>query len=193
METKELFKDKYVKSQDAATVVYRYYPSHEYVGTIGQLANYGTAEIPVEQPQQLLRRYDDPASLVTIRRAEPAAEDQLVTYLTGSTGVANSQRVVEEQQVRGYVVLRPSGTDLTSGSLLEEFAGLLEHLTQELVEVYPGFTVTREDYQCRFGGVELDYYQQRMKPDVFRSFVKSMGTVRGVDGLSDRSLGEYEG
>ncbi len=70
---------------------------------------------------------------------------------------------------------------------------LLRQQTQDLVEIYPGFRVTREECQRRFGGVDLDYYRTRMKPHIFRSFVNSMGTIRGVEGLSDRSLEEYEG
>jgi len=60
------------------------------------------------------------------------------------------------------------------------------------IEVYPGFSVTKDEYKRRFGGIDLNYFRQHMKPDIFRTFVKGMGTVTGVRELPDHSLEEYE-
>lgn len=79
-------------------------------------------------------------------------------------------------------------------ALEPQFGGIVSSLIVQAprIEVYPGFAVTREEYQRRFGGVDLDYFRKHMKPDMFRSFVQSMGTVRGVRALPDRRFEEYE-
>ncbi len=62
----------------------------------------------------------------------------------------------------------------------------------DMVEVYPGYSVTKEKDEERFGGIDLDYFRVHMKPDVFRLFVQGTGIVRGVKGIPDRSGEEYE-
>lgn len=39
---------------------------------------------------------------------------------------------------------------------------------------------------------ELEYFKERMSPEIFEAYVKGMGIVKGVENLPDRSFEEYE-
>lgn len=47
------------------------------------------------------------------------------------------------------------------------------------VYVAPHFYVRKSEYKRRFGEFDLDYYRQRMTPELFTAFVRHMGVVPG--------------
>jgi len=56
-------------------------------------------------------------------------------------------------------------------------------------------SIDREDWEVCSGDIpvmEEKITCPLMKPDMFRAFIKSRGIVKGVEGLTDRSLEEYE-
>jgi|APFre7841882654_1041346.scaffolds.fasta_scaffold04800_4 hypothetical protein len=49
----------------------------------------------------------------------------------------------------------------------------------EMVVVAPGIIVRASEYEERFGGIELDQYRKRMSPEVFKVFVRHIGSIPG--------------
>ncbi len=62
----------------------------------------------------------------------------------------------------------------------------------DMVEIFPGYSVSKDEYELRFGKVDLAYIRSRLKPEVFKVFIMGMGAIPGVKGLPDRSIEEYE-
>lgn len=60
----------------------------------------------------------------------------------------------------------------------------MEHIVEkndmeELIEVCPGYSVTKEEYRRRFDGIDLEHFRQQMTPQLFEVFVKTVGIVEG--------------
>lgn len=58
--------------------------------------------------------------------------------------------------------------------------------------VAPGVIVRPRDYEARYGSINLEGFRHRMRPEVFRAFVRHIGLIEGVQGfdineLADRS------
>lgn len=51
------------------------------------------------------------------------------------------------------------------------------------IKVAPEYYVKKSEYQRRFGEIDLEYYRQRMSPELFTAFVRHMGVVPGSPGL----------
>ena len=51
------------------------------------------------------------------------------------------------------------------------------------IKVAPDYYVKKSEYQRRFGEIDLEYYRQRMSPELFTAFVRHMGVVPGSPGL----------
>ena len=56
---------------------------------------------------------------------------------------------------------------------------LLRQQTQDLVEVYPGYSVSSSEYERRFRGVELDHFRKVLLPELFKAYVRTMGSIEG--------------
>lgn len=196
MVTKELVQDSYITElRQIGGLVDKYRLTRPYVGTISPSPNYETDEMSIDELLTFRHGYGITSGsviFITIRRQAAQIREGPLAYQSGNEEMATFPKIVQEKASWAFSVAGRSDTALTSGSVMEELKEFLRKQTRGLVEVCPGFTVTREEYERRFGGVDLDYYRDRMKPDVFRAFVRSMGTVRGVERLSDRSLEEYE-
>lgn len=52
--------------------------------------------------------------------------------------------------------------------------------TPERVIVAPGVVVSQEDFQTRFGGLNLDDLRKRMPPEVFTAFVRHIGSIKSI-------------
>ena len=48
-----------------------------------------------------------------------------------------------------------------------------------MIEIYPGYKVSSDEYERRFKDVDLDYYRTVMQPNLFEAFVKTMGIIDG--------------
>lgn len=75
--------------------------------------------------------------------------------------------------------LKQSDTSPASGSMVEEPKGRPSRQQQERIEVYPGYSVTSAEYQRRYAGVALDHFRKVLPPDLFKAYVRTMGSVEG--------------
>lgn len=50
---------------------------------------------------------------------------------------------------------------------------------QTLFVVAPGIAVQAGEYEERFGSIDLKYYRAHMSPDMFRAFVRNIGSISG--------------
>lgn len=101
-----------------------------------------------------------------------------------------------EEQVRVYqrAETGPQLFDL-SYVIRGELAGPVGEVgatVTDLVEVYPGFAPPRDEYDLRYGGVDLEYARRNLSPELFRVLVDGMGSIPGVAGLPDRALEDFE-
>lgn len=53
----------------------------------------------------------------------------------------------------------------------------------ELVVVATGITVQAHEYRERYGSIDLEYYRKRMSPELFKAFVRHIGSIRGREDL----------
>ncbi len=56
-----------------------------------------------------------------------------------------------------------------------------------LIAVAPGIAVETDEYQKRYGSVDLEEYRQQMPPELFKVFVRHIGRVPGT---TDLNLGD---
>ena len=49
--------------------------------------------------------------------------------------------------------------------------------------VAPGIVVGGEEYQQRYGGIDLEQYRQQMSPELFKAFVRHIGRIPGTPDL----------
>ena len=53
-----------------------------------------------------------------------------------------------------------------------------------LIVVAPGIAVQAGEYEERFGSIDLKYYRAHMPPDMFRAFVRHIGSISGRKDLN---------
>ena len=58
------------------------------------------------------------------------------------------------------------------------------------VVVAPGIMVSAAEYQERYGGIDLEALRKRMKPAVYRAFVRYIGSVRGGEDLDVTTISD---
>ena len=51
------------------------------------------------------------------------------------------------------------------------------------IVVAPGIVVGGEEYQQRYGGIDLEQYRQQMSPELFKAFVRHIGCIPGMPDL----------
>ena len=51
------------------------------------------------------------------------------------------------------------------------------------IVVAPGIVVGGEEYQQRYGGIDLEQYRQQMSPELFKAFVRYIGCIPGMPDL----------
>lgn len=52
-----------------------------------------------------------------------------------------------------------------------------------VIAVAPGIAVETDEYQKRYGSIDLEQYRQQMSPELFRVFVRHIGRIPGTPGL----------
>jgi len=57
-----------------------------------------------------------------------------------------------------------------------------------LVVVAPGIAVQADEYEERFGSINLEYYRERMSPEMFKAFVRHIGSIKG---RTDLNIAEF--
>jgi len=53
-----------------------------------------------------------------------------------------------------------------------------------LIVVASGIAVQAGEYEERFGSIDLKYYREHMSPDMFRAFVRHIGSISGRTDLN---------
>lgn len=180
METKELIRDNYVKTQQVASVQEKFRVPYGYVGTINASPNTITAVIPAEELQGY--GYDarlGVASSIIIAREKAVIQEEPFAYGTDYEE-ANLWTAVEELPRAAYPVFRFIGTSVTAPSPSEEIKQLVRRQIQDRVEIYPDYWVSSAEYERRFKGVNLDHFRKVLPPDLFKAYVHTMGSVEGL-------------
>jgi len=57
-----------------------------------------------------------------------------------------------------------------------------------LIVVARGIAVEAGEYEERYGSIDLKYYQEHMSPELFRAFVRRIGSIKG---RPDLNIGEF--
>jgi len=182
MATEELVHDRYVKTQQAATVTEKYRGPQWYMGTIGQSANDRIGSVPTEQLWGYLASHGSSlgaATLIIIEHEEPVVQEEPVAFQTGNVESANFLMVAKGRLEGVYATLRSSETGLTAGAVAEELKQLLRYRTQDEVEVYPGYWVSSTEYERRFKGVDLEHFRNVLPFELFKAYVRTMGSIHG--------------
>lgn len=84
-------------------------------------------------------------------------------------------------------------TSLNSSGFTQPSADPIQQSYEEmerpsLVVVAPGIAVQAGEYEERFGGIDLEYYREHMSPEMFKAFVRHIGSIRG---RTDLNIGEF--
>ena len=56
------------------------------------------------------------------------------------------------------------------------------------VVVAPGIMVWEDEYEKRYGGIDLERFRQQMPPDLFKAFVRHIGSIPGHPDLDVNEL-----
>lgn len=171
METKEAFRDRYVKAQQEGTFVERFHVSGVYMDSIGDVLSDRVSDFPTEKQVKYVVSWPGTANPVIVESGVSIGEEEAVFYVP-LAGAANFVKFVpEEPVVKAEPVAHLYWLD-------EAFAGLRVE-KKEQVEVYPGYWVSSEEYERRFKGVDLDHFREVMAPELFKAYVQTMGSIEG--------------
>jgi hypothetical protein len=66
--------------------------------------------------------------------------------------------------------------------------GYREMENPSLIVVARGIAVQAGEYEERYGSIDLKYYQEHMSPELFRAFVRRIGSIKG---RPDVNIGEF--
>lgn len=74
--------------------------------------------------------------------------------------------------------------------LIEEEIVSKEERSRRLVNRYLGYEISKEEFEHRFKGIDLEYSHEHMDPEVFKAFVKGLGAISGSSELPHRRAEE---
>ena len=114
-------------------------------------------------------RHLDPGSANAIAFGQEWAEGDYGVYISWP-GSANAIALRQEQNKYPEInfVRLDSGYPTTWYQIPNE------------VEVYPGYRVSFAEYERRFKGVDLDYFRKVLPPELFKTYVHTMGSIEGL-------------
>jgi hypothetical protein len=82
--------------------------------------------------------------------------------------------------------LRRSGFPQPSEENIQQSYEEIE--TPSLIVVAPGIMVEADEYEERYSSIDLKYYKEHMSPELFRAFVRRIGSING---RPDLNIGEF--
>jgi len=183
MVTKELVQDNYITElRQIGGLVDKYQLSHQYVGTISASPNYQTDEITIEELSTFRQEHaliSGSATIIVFRQQPAPVREELLAHEGRNEEVATFPKIVQEKGVWVRSVAERSDTALTSGSVMEELKEFLRRQAEDWFEVYPGYRVSYAEYRRRFKGVDLDHFQKVLPPELFKAYVRTMGSIEG--------------
>lgn len=82
--------------------------------------------------------------------------------------------------------LKSSGFPQPSADSIQQHYEEMER--PSLIVVATGIAVTAGEYEERYGSIDLEYYRENMSPEMFKAFVRNIGSIRG---RADLNVGEF--
>lgn len=73
--------------------------------------------------------------------------------------------------------LRSSGFPQLSADSISQRYGEVER--PSLVVVASGIAVEADEYEERYGGIDLEYFRAHMSPEMFKAYVRHIGSIKG--------------
>lgn len=115
---------------------------------------------------------------VRVGQEDPLAQGPYF-YQIGNTGMATFPMPGGEQPRVTYTTIRLDEITDIASLVRFGFKQLLQLRTQDWVEIYPGYRVSPTEYERRFKGVDLDHFREVMPLNLFKAFVRTMGSIEG--------------
>jgi len=78
--------------------------------------------------------------------------------------------------------LRSSGFAQLSADSIGQRYGEVER--PSLIVVAPGIAVEADEYGERYGGIDLEYFRASMSPEMFKAYVRNIGSIKGSPELN---------
>jgi hypothetical protein len=79
-----------------------------------------------------------------------------------------------------------SGFPQPSIDLIQQ--GYRETERPSLIVVAPGIAVEVDEYEERYGSIDLEYFRTHMSPEMFKAYVRHIGSIKGRPELN---IGEF--
>lgn len=171
METKEAFRDTYVRAQQEGIFVERFRASGVYMDSIGDVLSDRVVDFPTEKPVKYVVSWPGTANPVIVESEASIGGEEAIFYVS-LAGAANFTRFMP-----GVPVF--TAEPMAHLYWLDESFPGLRVGRKEQVEVYPGYWVSSEEYERRFKGVDLDYFRNLLPPQLFEVYVHTMGSIEG--------------
>jgi len=84
------------------------------------------------------------------------------------------------------ISLHRSGFPQPSADLIQQSYEEMER--PSLIVVATGIAVQAGEYTERYGSIELEYFREHMSPEMFKAFVRHIGSIKG---RPDLNIGEF--
>ena len=123
-------------------------------------------------------------STMTVRRLPKPSEIKEV--MDFPSGVEDSGTLVNEIIKEWSKSLNRSG--FPQPSVEPGWQGYGEMESPSLVVVASGIAVQVHEYEERYSGIDLEYHREHMSPEMFKAFVRHIGSIRG---RKDLNIGEF--
>jgi len=66
--------------------------------------------------------------------------------------------------------------------------GALHEKHMGAIVVAPGIVVREDEYEQRYGGIDLERFRKQMQPNLFKAFVRHIGSIPGYPNLDVNEL-----
>ncbi len=124
--------------------------------------------------------------VMTIRRVSKAseAEEVAVEFRSEFADVGKLAWNKINELLRSS--LKSSGFPQPSADSIRQRYGEMER--PSLIVVATGIAVTAGEYKERYGSIDLEYYREHMSPELFKAFVRNIGSIKG---RADLNVGDF--
>ena len=124
--------------------------------------------------------------VMTIRRVSKASEAEEVAVEFRSEFADVGKLVWNKINELLRSSLKSSGFPQPSADSIRQRYGEMER--PSLIVVATGIAVTAGEYEERYGSIDLEYYREHMSPELFKAFVRNIGSIRG---RADLNVGDF--
>jgi len=124
--------------------------------------------------------------VMTIRRVSKASEAEEVAVEFRSEFADVGKIVWNKINELLRSSLKSSGFPQPSADSIRQRYGEMER--PSLIVVAAGIAVTAGEYKERYGSIDLEYYREHMSPELFKAFVRNIGSIKG---RADLNVGDF--